>query len=203
MNIQNSFEKIDVNYDYKCQIIIIGDSTVGKTSLLFQYNNQPNPLKQVATVGIDYFTRDVNIEGKLIRTKIWDTAGQERFRSITDNFFKNANGIILVFDLNCRETFHNLKTWIQTIKLKVPNHNIKKILIGNKSDLKREVSTEEGLEFSKNFMFDYFETSVKQNINIHESINHLITNVYHTGELEKNTSNLLKDKKDKKGGCCK
>jgi Ras-related protein Rab-1A len=181
---------VDINYDYKCQIIVIGDSTVGKTSLLFQYNNQLNPLKQVATVGIDYFTKDVVIEKKVIRTKIWDTAGQERFRSITDNFFKCANGVILVFDLNNRESFDNLKIWVQSIRLKVVNKNIRQILIGNKLDLKREISYEEGLEFANDYGLVYFETSVKTKTNIHESIDYLIAEIYKTGDLErtKNTT---------------
>jgi Ras-related protein Rab-1A len=181
---------VDINYDYKCQIIVIGDSTVGKTSLLFQYNNQLNPLKQVATVGIDYFTKDVVIEKKVIRTKIWDTAGQERFRSITDNFFKCANGVILVFDLNNRESYDNLKIWVQSIRLKVVNKNIRQILIGNKLDLKREISYEEGLEFANDYGLVYFETSVKTKTNIHESIDYLIAEIYKTGDLErtKNTT---------------
>ncbi len=212
---------VDINYDYKCQLIVIGDSTVGKTSLLFQYNNQLNPLKQVATVGIDYFTKDVLIEGKVVRTKIWDTAGQERFRSITDNFFKCANGVILVFDLNNRESFDNLKLWIQSIKLKVVNKNIRQILIGNKLDLKREISFEEGQEFANDYGLVYFETSAKTNSNIQKSIDYLILEIYKTGDLEKtknttrcdlsNTSNnnskgkkdinnLEKTKKEK--SCC-
>jgi small GTP-binding protein len=195
---------VDINYDYKCQLIVIGDSTVGKTSLLFQYNNQSNPLKQVATVGIDYFTKDVIVNGKVIRTKIWDTAGQERFRSITDNFFKCANGVILVFDLNNRESYDNLKIWIQSIKLKVVNKKVKQILIGNKLDLKREISFEEGQEFANDHGLTYFETSAKTNSNIHQSLDYLIQEIYKTGDLEitKNTTrcDITKGKKEIKSG---
>lgn len=195
---------VDINYDYKCQLIVIGDSTVGKTSLLFQYNNQSNPLKQVATVGIDYFTKDVLLNGKIVRTKIWDTAGQERFRSITDNFFKCANGVILVFDLNNRESFDNLKLWIQSIKLKATNKNIRQILIGNKLDLKREISYEEGQEFANDYGLVYFETSAKTNSNIHQSIDYLIQEIFKTGDLEI-TKNITRceignGKKDVKNG---
>lgn len=203
---------VDINYDYKCQLIVIGDSTVGKTSLLFQYNNQSNPLKQVATVGIDYFTKDVKIQGKIVRTKIWDTAGQERFRSITDNFFKCANGVILVFDLNNRESFENLKLWIQSIKLKATNKNIRQILLGNKLDLKREISTEEGQEFANDYGLEYFETSAKTNSNIQQSIDYLIEEIFKTGELE-STKNITRcdisnhnskenEKVKSKKGCC-
>lgn len=183
------------NVDYKCNIITIGDSTVGKTSLLFQYMDQKNPLKQVATVGIDYFTKDEIINNKLIRLKIWDTAGQERYRSITDNFFKNANGIVLVFDVNSRDTFDNLKIWIQSINLKVPSKNIKKILIGNKTDLERYVSEEEAREFANIHNLVYFETSAKLNINIKESINYLVHEIYSSGTLK---NQKLEDESNKK-----
>lgn len=173
----------DSNFDYKCNIITLGDSTVGKTSLLFQFMGQKNPLKQVATVGIDYFTKDVNIDGKIVRTKIWDTAGQERYRSITDNFFKNSNGVLLVYDISIRETFDNLKVWVQSINLKVPEKEVKKILIGNKVDLEREVEYEEAKEFANSQGLEYFETSAKENLNIKESIEHLISKILESGTL--------------------
>lgn len=196
------------NIDYKCNIITIGDSTVGKTSLLFQYMDQKNPLKQVATVGIDYFTKDEIVNDKLIRLKIWDTAGQERYRSITDNFFKNANGIVLVFDVNSRDTFDNLKIWIQSINLKVPSKNIKKILIGNKTDLERFVSEEEAREFANIHNLVYFETSAKLNINIKESINYLVKEIYNSGTLkdqkveDENKKVDIVIKTEKKKNCC-
>lgn len=198
------------SYDYKCQLIVIGDSTVGKTSLIYQYNEQSNPLKQVSTVGVDFISKDVNIDGVIIRTKIWDTAGQERYRSITDTFYRYSNGVILVFDLNSRDTFDSLKIWIQSIKLKVTSKNVKKILIGNKTDLKREVSYEEGLDFANSFDLDYYETSAKTKTNIKECFDNLITEILKTGELE-NTKNPNKKKEDDKKpikekkvkkGCC-
>ena len=149
------------------------------------------------------------MEGKIIRTKIWDTAGQERFRSMTDNFFKHANGVILVFDINCRDTYYNLKSWIQSIKLKVIKKNVKKIIIGNKTDLPREVSFKEGEEFANNYDLVYFETSAKTRENVNESIDYLISEIYKTGELIENTKkdfnnidyNNIK-KNEKKKGCC-
>jgi len=199
------------NVDYKCNLITIGDSTVGKTSLLCQYMGQKNPLKQVATVGIDYFTKDIIIDNKNIRVRFWDTAGQERYRSITDNFFKNANGIVLVFDINARESFDNLKIWIQSVNLKVNNTNIKRILLGNKTDLERNVSFEEGEAFAKEHGFVYFETSAKDNVNIQNAFDFLINEVYKAGvlvlqtEIEVKKASIdftpIKQKKVKKE-CC-
>lgn len=171
------------NFDYKCQIITIGDSTVGKTSLLFQYMEQKNPMRQVATVGIDYFTKDEKIKGKVIRTKVWDTAGQERYRCITDNFFKSANGVILVYDVSSRDTFDNLKIWVQSINLKAPDRHVKKILIGNKIDLERQVNFEEGKAFAESQGLTYFEASAKENLNVSESIRFLINEIFESGQL--------------------
>ena len=191
-------------YDHKCQIIIIGDSTVGKTSFLSQYMGHNNPLKQTATVGIDYFSKDIKIDTAIVRTKIWDTAGQERFRSITDSFYKSANGVILVFDLNNKDTFTNLKVWVQSISLKA-SKNIKKILIGNKSDLEREIGYDEAAEFAKNYDLNYFEASAKENINVESTIIWLIKEILNSGglveEKTKTKENSIKINK-KKDKCC-
>lgn len=209
------------NIDYKCNIITIGDSTVGKTSILSTYVGNKNPLKQVSTVGIDYFTKDFEINKKIIRVKIWDTAGQERYRSITDSFYKSSHGILLVFDISSRDTFNNLKIWIQTLNLKVKT-SINKILIGNKCDLERNVSNDEAESFGKEYDLKYFETSAKENKGIKEVFDYLITKIYQSGELidqnkenedenekekEKNKKVCLIEKSDslksKKKKCCK
>lgn len=220
---------IKLNYDYKCELIVIGDSTVGKTSLISSYNSNveneteiveslnknsnknKNHLAQVATVGVDYITKDITINGKVIRTKIWDTAGQERYRALTDNFVKNANGVILVYDINNLSTFLDLKYWIQYINLKA-NKNVKKILIGNKIDLERLVQEEDAHIFAETFGLKYYETSVKNKCKIiNESFNWLIKDIFESGilppNLDKNrkicdnSDKIKKTKKDNKK-CC-
>lgn len=163
-----------MNYDEKCQLLIIGDSTVGKTSLLFRYTEDKFSSQHLATVGIDFFTKDEIFNGKVVRIKVWDTAGQERYKSLTNAFFRNAQGIILVYDVNNLETFENLKYWLQSINLNLGEENdLKKIIIGNKIDLPREVSKEEAEKFSKSHKVAYFETSAKDNTGIPESIRYL------------------------------
>jgi small GTP-binding protein len=160
-----------MNYDEKCQLLIIGDSTVGKTSLLYRYTEDKFSTQHLATVGIDYFTKDEDFDNKLVRIKVWDTAGQERYKSLTSAFFRNAQGIILVYDVSNIETFENLKYWIQSIDLNLGEKNdIKKIIVGNKIDLEREVPKTEAENFAKQKNVAYYETSAKQNIGINESI---------------------------------
>jgi small GTP-binding protein len=155
----------------KCQLLIIGDSTVGKTSILYQYTNNQFLSQHLATVGIDYYNKDEMINDKLVRVKIWDTAGQERYKSLTSTFFRNAQGIILVYDVTNPETFDNLKYWIQSINNNLGvQSNVKKIIIGNKIDLPREVLKDEAESLANEYGIKYFETSAKDNINIKESI---------------------------------
>ena len=98
-----------MNFDEKCQIVLVGDSTVGKTSLLLKYTNGSYSEDNLATVGLDFITKDEIINEKTIRVKIWDTAGQERYKSLTQGFFRLANGAIIVFDVSNNDSFVNLK----------------------------------------------------------------------------------------------
>jgi len=153
----------------------MGDSEVGKTSLLYRYQENKFSKNHLATVGIDYFTKDEKINDKTIRIKIWDTAGQERYKSLTYAFSRNANGIILVFDVSKKETFENLKFWIASVNSNLGEKNeLKKIIIGNKIDQERNVPKEEGEAFASENNCFYFETSAKENIGISEAIRAIV-----------------------------
>ncbi len=167
-----------MNYDEKCQLLIIGDSTVGKTSMLTRYVENKFNSQFLATAGIDFFTKDEIFNNKKVRIKVWDTAGQERYKSLTNAFFRNAQGVILVFDVNKAETFENLKYWLQSINLSLGEKiEIKKIVIGNKIDLPREVSKEEAESFSRENGVTYFEASAKLNQGISEGIRFLAEDI--------------------------
>jgi small GTP-binding protein len=167
-----------MNYDEKCQLLVIGDSTVGKTSILHRYTEQKFTPSHLATVGIDYFTKDERINNKIIRVKIWDTAGQERYKSLTNAFFRNAQGIILVYDVTNMDSFESLKDWIQSIKDNIgENTEMKKIIIGNKTDLTREVKRDDAEIFAKNNGIEYFEASAKLNSGIGEACQYLVGQV--------------------------
>ena len=175
----------------------MGDSEVGKTSLLYRYQENKFSKNHLATVGIDYFTKDEKINDKIIRIKIWDTAGQERYKSLTYAFSRNASGIILVFDVSKKESFENLKFWIASINSNLGEKNeSKKIIIGNKVDEERNVLKEEAELFAANNNCLYFETSAKENIGIIEAIRTIIKQIVEDKNFNKNYENLkLKDKK--------
>jgi small GTP-binding protein len=165
-----------MDYEEKCQLLLIGDSSVGKTSLIYRYTNQKNFHEHhLATVGIDYFSKDETINNRKIRVKLWDTAGQERYKSLTYSFFRNAQGVMLVYDVSNRDTFESLKYWMNSIKSTLGDESsIKIVIVGNKIDRQREVSKEEAEKFAKGINTEYFETSAKDNINVDQSIKHLV-----------------------------
>jgi len=204
-----------MNYDEKCQLLIIGDSTVGKTSILSRFSNGTFNANYLATVGLDNFTKDEIIDEKNVRIKIWDTAGQERYKALTKGFFRNAQGIMVVYDVTNQETFDNLKFWIQSIKTHLGNdlERIPVVIIGNKIDSEeREVKTEVAESFSKEQEYSYFETSAKTGENIDETIRFLVKKVINInsdnkggGNEENNNIKINKEeqkKKEKKGCSC-
>ena len=179
-----------MSYDGKCQLLTIGDSTVGKTSILSRYANNIFSSNYLATVGLDNFTKDEIIDGKTIRIKIWDTAGQEKFHSLAKGFFHNAQGIMIVYDVTNSETYQNLKYWTQSIKTHMGNDidKIEVIIIGNKIDsTDREVNKQEAEAFCSELGYPYFETSAKTGENVNTTIQFLVRNV-----LKKN--NLVRSK---------
>ena len=129
----------------------------------------------MATIGLDYVsTTYKSPKGEDIPVKIWDTAGQERFKTITYSFYKQANGVIVAFDITNQLSFTNVKTWLDSIYLHA-DPNIVKVLVGNKIDLEdeRKVSREEGQRLADQHKMQYFETSAKLNKNIDELMLHV------------------------------
>ena len=170
-----------MNYDAKIQLLIIGDSTVGKTSILSRFANGTFNANYLATVGLDNFTKDETIDDKNVNIKIWDTAGQERFKALTKGFFRQAQGVIVVYDVTNSESFDNLRVWIQSIKDHIGNDFLERIpivIIGNKIDSdEREIKTEDAESFCKQQNFPYFETSAKTGENIDSTIRFVVKKV--------------------------
>ena len=200
-----------MNYDVKCQLLIIGDSSVGKTSILTRFANGTFNSNYLATVGLDSFTKDETIDDKNVRIKIWDTAGQERFKSLTKGFFRNAEGIMIVYDVTNQETYESLKYWIQSIKTNIGEDldHIPIIILGNKIDSEdREVKTEDAEVFCKGENFPYFETSAKTGENIDQAVRFLVKKLMELNSDNKvgNNDNNIKinkeeHKKKEKSGC--
>lgn len=146
------------------KLVLIGETAVGKTNLLLRYTENKYDFSQRPTIGMDFVSKDITIEGRKIKIQFWDTAGQEKYKSIANSYFKISNGIILVYDVSRRETFEKLDRWLVDIRSN-SQHEVKILLVGNKIDLKenRQVTTEEGTEYAKNNGLFFWETSGKTN----------------------------------------
>ena len=194
-----------MNYDDKCQLLIIGNSSVGKTSILTRYSSKTFNENYLATVGLDFFSKDETIDNKIIRIKIWDTAGQERYKSFTKCFFQKAQGIMIVYDVTSQKSFHDLQYWIDSL-----NSNMYQdisfvpiIIIGNKIDLpNREVTKQEASDYSREHKFHYYETSAKTGEGIDLAIRELVKKVMNGGKKNGNNNINLNQTKKKSGKCC-
>jgi len=155
------------DYDYLFKLLLIGDSGVGKSCLLLRFMDETYSDSYISTIGVDFRIRSIEADGKHIKLQIWDTAGQERFRTITSSYYRGANGIIVVYDISDKESFENLKQWLQEIE-RYASNKVTISLIGNKSDLKeqRQVSKSEAGEFAQYNDMDFLETSAKDNKNV-------------------------------------
>ena len=163
MSISNN--STNKNEEIYIKILILGDSTVGKTTLLLKYVDCYFPKAYIATIGVEYKVKKININGLDLNLQIWDSAGQERFLGITKNFMKGADGIIYMYDITNKESFDNLKNWIMQSEESI--EDFKKIIIGNKIDLEKERQvTKELLEqFCQGRDIQGFEISAKNDVN--------------------------------------
>ena len=164
------------------KILVLGDSAVGKTSLLLKYTDDYFPNVYVTTIGVEYKTKIVEVNGLDITLQIWDTAGQERFRSLTKSFMQGADGILFVYDITSKKTFESIKNWIR--QTENVNGSFQKIIVGNKSDLsnQRVVSKDALNKYCGNKMKG-IEMSAKLGINVKEAFNMLVNEV--VGNLTK------------------
>ena len=165
----------DKDYDYIFKLLIIGDSHVGKSSLLMKYVDDNFYENFDNTIGVDFRLKHVDIDDKIIKLQIWDSSGQCRFKSITTLYYKNCHGIMVVFDLTDRNSFDNVKTWLSDIKQYCNVEDVPTILVGNKSDLNlyRRIPYEEIIEFANLMNLSYIETSAKDNKNIDNAFEQL------------------------------
>ena len=161
------------------KILLLGDSSVGKTCFLMRYTDNTFQDIHMSTIGLDYKLKNVQLEdGKMVKIQVWDTAGQDRFRSITKNYYKGAHGIILIYDVTENKSFENVKNWMNQIKEEVSNR-VTIVLVGNKIDDEenRKITTEQGESMAKEFDIMFFECSAKTGENIDGIFNNLVKKV--------------------------
>jgi len=160
------------------RLITIGDSATGKSSLILRYTKGSFTEERKATVGIDMRIRTVEIEGRKVKVKIWDTAGQEQFRVITRNYYRGAQGVVLVYDITNRPSFQHVTKWIRDVK-EYADEGVNVVLVGNKCDLEtdRQVSKAEGREIAEKNQLAFFETSALSGIYVEDAFGELVTSV--------------------------
>lgn len=201
------------DYDILVKILVVGDSSVGKSCLLLRYADNTFSNTHMATIGVDFKLKTEVINNKKTKIQIWDTAGQERFRTITGSYYRGAHGIILVFDVTNEESFKNIPRWLDEIKSHASD-TVSICLIGNKCDLKnqRAVTVAQAEELAKELDIPYLETSAKDAINVDKAFQTIINSVIQKQSyLQSNESNdkrtfrppvLKPTHTEKQTGCC-
>ncbi|XP_038681883.1 ras-related protein Rab11D [Tripterygium wilfordii] len=171
--------KADDEYDYLFKLVLIGDSGVGKSNLLSRFTKNEFNLESKSTIGVEFATKSLNIDGKVIKAQIWDTAGQERYRAITSAYYRGAVGALLVYDVTRFATFENVERWLRELR-EHTDPNIVVMLIGNKSDLRhlRAVSVEDGKAFAEKESLYFMETSALDATNVENAFTEVLTQIY-------------------------
>jgi small GTP-binding protein len=172
--------------DYQYKILILGDATVGKTSILVRYIDNKFEKDSLATLGVDVKYKYVTLDNKKIRMNIWDTEGKDRFRNIAKNYFKGANAVIFVFDVNNKNTLDKIKFWIDNVK-ENSSEDLIEVIVGNKIDIegKHEVTKEEMESLGEKTGMETFETSAKTGEGINEVFTYLVNQLIQNSNIGK------------------
>ncbi|XP_013860370.1 RAB3D, member RAS oncogene family, a [Austrofundulus limnaeus] len=172
---QEQRDAADQNFDFMFKVLIIGNSSVGKTSFLFRFADDSFTSAFVSTVGIDFKVKTIYRNDKRVKLQIWDTAGQERYRTITTAYYRGAMGFLLMYDITSQETFCAVQDWATQIKT-YSWDSAQVVLVGNKLDLEddRQVPTEDGRRVARELGFQFFEASAKDNINVKQVFDKLV-----------------------------
>ncbi|CAL9204140.1 unnamed protein product, partial [Musa hybrid cultivar] len=192
------------DYDYLFKLVLIGDSGVGKSNLLSRFTRNEFNLESKSTIGVEFATRSITVDGKILKARIWDTAGQERcllfpdipfllvwyvspnlaydcrYRAITSAYYRGAVGALLVYDVTRHTTFENVSRWLRELRDHT-DPNIIIMLIANKSDLRHliAVPTEDGKAYAEKESLYFMETSALEATNVDNAFAEVLTQIYH------------------------
>ena len=199
--------------EFKFKVVIVGDSSVGKTNLVKRFMNNTFIKDSKATVGVEFMSKTFIVNKKVFKVELWDTAGQERYKAITAAYYKGAKGAMIVYDVTSKSTFDNVDKWCNELRMKGSN-NINIIMIGNKTDLKDNIviTADMSQEKGKFLQIPVMETSALDSSNVKEAFYLLIQEMY-SSFINKEKSNSKSDsieegvsldaqKKENKKGCC-
>ena len=169
----------DDNYEMMFKVVLVGDSFVGKTNIMSKYLKNEFHEDSKATVGVEFGSRQFNIEGHVVKAQIWDTAGQERYKAITSAYYKGAKGAFIVYDITRKESFDNVSKWADQLK-STADKNLTIIIVGNKTDLEdqRQITSEEGQNKANSLESAFIETSAASGSNLDKAFEMMINEVY-------------------------
>ncbi|KAI8636632.1 rab11 protein [Parasitella parasitica] len=208
----------DEEYDYLFKVVLIGDSGVGKTNLLSRFTRNEFNLESKSTIGVEFATRSIQVDNKVIKAQIWDTAGQERYRAITSAYYRGAVGALLVYDISKHSTYDSVDRWLKELRDHADS-NIVIMLVGNKSDLRhlRAVPTDDAKRFASDNGLSFIETSALDATNVDQSFQQILTEIYRivSNKALESSNNTIKptsgqtilvsqtpDEQSKQGGGC-
>ncbi|KAK4421190.1 Ras-related protein RABA1f [Sesamum alatum] len=182
--------RADEDYDYLFKVVLIGDSGVGKSNLLSRFTKNEFSQESKSTIGVEFATRSIQVDDKIVKAQIWDTAGKKvlqdiikfrfLYRAITSAYYRGAVGALLVYDVTRNVTFENVERWLKELRGHTDS-NIVIMLVGNKADLRhlRAVATDKAKAFAENERTFFMETSALEALNVENAFTEVLTQIYH------------------------
>ncbi|CAH8365679.1 unnamed protein product [Eruca vesicaria subsp. sativa] len=171
--------KSEDDYDYLFKVVLTGDSGVGKSNLLSRFTKNDFSHDSRSTIGVEFATRSIQVDDKIVKAQIWDTAGQERYRAITNAYYRGAVGALLVYDVTRHVTFENVERWLNELRGHTDANTVI-MLVGNKADLRhlRAISTDEVKAFAERENTFFMETSALEALNVENAFTEVLTQIY-------------------------
>lgn len=196
-----------LSFDHLLKLLTVGESNVGKTSILRRYTSDIFDEKSKSTIGVDLKVRTIDFQGKKLKLTLWDTAGQERFRTLTASYYRGANGVVLVYDVTDRKTFDHVRHWLKEVEVYCTNEDVVLMLVGNKIDLnERKISKEEGMAFARRNNMLFMECSAKTKEGVEQAFEELIQKCIETQsrkrEIPGDDQIDLSSSNSEEGLCC-
>eukprot|EP00727_Mastigamoeba_balamuthi_P005214 m51a1_g14691 putative gtpase ypt3 (212) ;mRNA; r:103320-104558 len=207
------------HYDHLYKLVLVGNSGVGKSSLLRRFVDDKWDMNTISTTGVDFHAKNVKIGDEVIKAQIWDTGGQDRFKSITSTYYRGAAGVVIVYSVMDQQSFEDIGTWIANVK-KTTGDDIVALLIGNKIDMEgRMVLQEQAVAYAQENKISYLETSAKDSTNVNRAFETIVNEIYsrlntktaaapapgvyeRPAEIDRINLTPTPAKKIKKNGCC-